>query len=230
MEVYHGVENESNHENKQEIPRPEQGDLNEEDAHAYIEHQAATQGPGHHDELKKTIRTERFTRPITAEFMASPAEALLMTLDMAEQNQLTFKAFVDSNLSPVIPNTVYMLDKLLHSSAGIQRHFYCSSCSFSFGQRDSTVEPTLTCPEPKCKHMDKISDLTKATYLVAFPLQPQIELLLKNKEIREALRNPKEILEGRNPNELSDIYDEDEDTVTVISLTGNTDGTPLFKP
>ncbi|KAK3908358.1 Titin [Frankliniella fusca] len=247
MEVYRDEENESNHEeNEQEIPQHEQGDPNEEDIH--IEHQDAAQGPGPHDELKKTIRIERFTSPITAQVMASPAEALLMALDMAEQNQLTFKAFVDSVKllnclfsEPVIPNTVYMLDKLLHSSAGIQRHFYCSNCSFSFGQRDSTVEPTLTCPEPKCKHLNKISDLTKATYLVVFPLQPQIELLLKNKEVREALRSPKEILEGRNPNEFSDIYDgesykdfansltEDEDNVTVISLTGNTDGTPLFK-
>ena len=207
---------------------------------------APAAGPEPHAELKRAIGTEIFTSPITAQVRASPAEALLMSLHMAEQNHLTLKAFVDSVKllnslfsTPVIPNTVYLLDKLLHSSAGIQRYFYCGKCSHSFGKRDSSVEPMLECPE--CNFVSKITDLTKATYLVVFPLQLQIELLLKNEKVREALRSPKELVENRNPNEFSDIYDgksykdfanslmENNNDTIVISLIGNTDGTPLFK-
>jgi len=242
-------------EHQQEISQPDlngiyEGDHVEEEIHHEEGQEEGNERepvarPEPHGELKRAIGTERFTSPITTPVTVSPAEALIMTLDMANQNQFTLKAFVDSVkllnslfAAPVVPNTLYMLDKLLHSTTGIERHFYCVKCSYSFGKRDSNEEPTLVCPECAC--INEITDLTKASYLVVFPLQMQLELLLKTDKVREALHSPKQLVEGRNPNIISDLYDgksyrdfanslTEDETATVISLSGSTDGTPLFR-
>lgn len=168
-----------------------------------------------------------------------------MALDMAEKNNFTFKAFVDSVklinslfVCPVLPNSAYLLDKLCNSSEGMSKYFYCNNCSYAFGVQDNSIHRLLDCPE--CGHCNNISDLTKASFFVLYSLAPQIELLLTNETIRNNLSHPKKIIEKCVPNVMTDLYDgqcykefakslPDNDDHIVISFTVSTDGSPLFK-
>ncbi|KAK3916484.1 Midasin, partial [Frankliniella fusca] len=200
-----------------------------------------------HEELWKAIKNNpTFTSPITTEVGCSPAEVLLKLLGLREQNNLSFKAFVDTAklvnsifVSPVVQGTQYLLDKLLLSSTGVSRYFYCKNCSFSFGKIDHKATPILICP--KCETNNALHDLTKATYFVLFPIKCQIELLLMDKKVRDSLLDPKDaVKQNSEENILRDVYDGicykefvaslPENLVErVISCVFCTDGSPLFK-
>lgn len=167
-----------------------------------------------HVKLRRLIQSDEFTSPITTAVNTSPAEALLMTLAMAQVNNFSFKAFVDSAkllnslfISPVIGNSSHLLDKVLHASEGIYRYFYCQKCYYSFGSVDHTTTPVLVCPERGCNTSNKIKDLTQATYFALFSISAQIQLLFMDKNIWKKLVNPKEIVKKYQDGLLRDIYD-----------------------
>lgn len=201
----------------------------------------------HHQQLWRAVRSEEFTSPISTPVNASPAEALLMTLAVAERNNLSFKAFVDSVrllnslfVSPVIPRSQYLLDKLLISESGIERYFYCKNCSYSFGKIDHIKYPDQLCPIEGCKTPNHIKDLTKATFFALYSPVPQIELLFLDPEIWNSLLDPKVAVHLSQNGILSDLYSgkcykqfaislPDGSGEIVISFVICTDGSPLFK-
>jgi len=137
----------------------------------------------------------------------------------------------------VIPNSAFLLDKLLNAAEGFTKYFYCSKCCFEFGIRDSSVQPVIECTE--CGHSNDISNLAKSSFFVLYPIAPQIELMFMDKKIRENLSHPKELVQKNLSNGMKDLYDGQcyksfvaslsETMKHVMSLTVSTDGSPLFR-
>ncbi|KAK3909968.1 Halomucin [Frankliniella fusca] len=223
----------------------------DEEHHQHGAEQEEGEQPGRplpaHQNLWKEIRNQPdFISSVLTEVNCSPAEILLKILALSHQNNFSFKAFLDTVLlvnslfvTPVLPGTQYLLDKLLLSETDLVRYFYCKTCSHSFGNIDHNTTPEIVCPA--CRTINEIKDLTKACHFVLFDIGSQLELLFMNKEVRENLVHPKEAVRlNGDRNVLKDVYDgkcyrefaaslANHLGEKILSFVVCTDGSPLFK-
>ncbi|KAK3919201.1 Xin actin-binding repeat-containing protein 2 [Frankliniella fusca] len=234
---------ESEHEEDRAQPENEEPQENQERQPDDHNIQVNQQRMESHPELQKCLLSEEFNQPITTVITASPGEALLNALAVAQANRSTFKSFTDSVKcinslfpSPVLPKSAFLLDKILYSKTGYTNIFFCTECTQELGIFDNKVHKTVTCPNIDCKTVNHIGDLTKATYLVRYDIVTQLQNLLDDVQIRNKLLEPRDAVKLSPQDLLSDIYDgqcyrEFASTIPmdekVVSFTFCTDGSPL---
>ncbi|XP_064485537.1 uncharacterized protein LOC135398015 [Ornithodoros turicata] len=129
---------------------------------------------------------ELFGDVITERVVVSRGDVLLMVLNYACRNSLTFTAL--SNLiklinrlfrNPILPESRYHISEMIRSKAGggVKFHFYCTSCYHYMGElpdNTSSFECSL------CKETCKLSSVAEAPFFVTFDLRHQLQRVLED--------------------------------------------------
>lgn len=141
-------------------------------------------------------------------------DTLYMALGLARRENFTHTALCNSIKllnavfrSPILPDTIDSLDGLLKSEQFVRYFFFCCVCMKPFGELDYKNLKLFTCPNPNCRTVNFISDLRKAHFFVMFSIPHQLENMLQNPELYNALVSPAEALARGREGFICDLQD-----------------------
>lgn len=134
----------------------------------------------------------------------------------------------------VIPNTLYFFNNIFKPDLKFNTHFYCKTCENYLGSYDRIEKSSL-----KCDVYGETADLSimnENCFFLSFPIAEQLKLHFENSnDILSVLSHRF----NQPPSDISDIYHGtaysklSENGILKekknISLTLNTDGSPVFK-
>jgi len=166
--------------------------------------------------LKKSLEGN-FSEPLNATVTLSVGEILTNVLTLAKKHNWNHIEKEDLmkftcallNDQKTLPSSRFLLDKLFFSKKGMRYFFFCSNCTHFLLDvgADRHAEVTISCPNQKCTKENNLSDLSKATYFVVFDIPSQLNILLKNPEVRKKLVNPFDHVNKPEDNTMRDLYD-----------------------
>lgn len=181
------------------------------------------------------------SQPITNLVDESRLEILLMALKFSSTNHLSVSAMTDllrliNNIfrTPILPESKYMIDKLLNSAVGVNFHAVCNTCSAYIGEF-TDVQETSDCLI--CNSDVNLKKTSNTNFFVLIDPTMQVSDLIHMHEnyydytVKERVHE-KDI--------ISDVYDgnkyrkfvkslPEEEKYSYVTCVLNTDGAPIYK-
>ncbi|KAJ1519167.1 hypothetical protein ONE63_011223 [Megalurothrips usitatus] len=126
---------------------------------------------------------------------------------LEKENLMKFATSI-LNCGNILPNSRYLLDEYFYSQNDMWYYFYCSECTKHLGSVPAcrSRPEQICCPNPECKTVNRLHDLSKANYFVTFDLPSQIEVLLSDPDIRCKLVNPSDYTEPSEGGVMTDLH------------------------
>ena len=194
--------------------------------------------------LKLMLQGE-FSETIKAAPKLSPAQLFLNSLNLIKQYNLNHSQsegvmrLINSIFQEnILPHSRHLLDKVLKSACGSHYHFVCKKCKHYLGEKD--YEKILPVKCGICNTVNYIANLSESTFFIIFDMSVQIEVLLNKDKVKDALKNPLDLVNDDDNGSLRDVYDgtvyqkfarnlPPERDCRHISCCCSFDGSPLFK-
>jgi hypothetical protein len=194
--------------------------------------------------LKLMLEGE-FSETLEAAPKISPAQLFLNSLNLINhynlnhsQSEGIMKLINSIFQENILPNSRHLLDKVLKSACGSHYHFLCNKCQHYLGEKDYEKIRSVQCDV--CNTVNEIGNLSNSIFFVLFDIPPQLEVLFNIKKIRNALKDPLDLVNIDDNGPIRDLYDGSvyqkfaknlpiERSFRHVSCCFSFDGSPLFK-
>ncbi|KAK3918396.1 hypothetical protein KUF71_000968 [Frankliniella fusca] len=204
-------------------------------------------GPGQSEPLpfdSKPKKRENLDHPLFPGISATKFECLLAIFHFAMRHDLSMTGVVDLLKmintilgEEVLPESEFIFKDVFRSTFLLEYHFYCSTCFRYLGEYKSFINATSKCDV--CDNINSVNSLKSSNFFVYIPMEQQLRSLFEsNPDIMDLLGH--RFNRNVSPDQISDIFDgsvykhhsregEILSDVNNISITFNTDGSPVFK-
>lgn len=191
--------------------------------------------------LKDFIEKKDFLEKITTTVNKSRGEIFLMILKFSLSNELSFSGLVNLFMlinsmfeTPILPDSRYIIDKLLNPKEGVEYHAVCHNCSVYLG-KFGDIKSSNICNV--CNSPINLKNTGDSTFFTLIDPSQQISDLISNHEdYFYYVTNERIHRQGY----INDVYDgkkytefvkslPNEDKGNYVTAVFNTDGAPKFK-
>lgn len=193
--------------------------------------------------LMDFLSQKDFLEDISKPVAATPGEIMVLLLKFCLKYELSFSAtsslftLINSIFKkPILPESRYLLDKILNPANKAEFHAVCPNCSKYLGKSDDICdENILKCPS--CHSNVNVSNPSEPSFFAIIDPTEQIsQYLPQHAEFYDWVMNER----PENQHEISDIFDgikyreflsllEEAYRRRYVTLTLSTDGVPVFK-
>lgn len=193
--------------------------------------------------LMDFIAQQDFSEVISTPASVTPGEAMVMLLKYSLKHELSFSGISElfrmvNNFfaKPILPESKYMLDKILNPTNDVEFHAVCPSCCKNLGEfHDIGSERKIRCNV--CNFTVDVSNPSSPSFFAIINPSEQIfQYLRQHEDYYDFVVNERPYKED----EISDIYDgskyrefvaslRESEKRTYVTLNINTDGVPTFK-